>query len=285
MNSLIIRFGPAGFPINYKGPSIEVPSYLYNEGLNALEYQATRGIKISKKDAEKLGLNAKKYDIWLTLHAPYFINLAGEKKVISASKQRLIKSIKAAKWMDAHQVVFHPGYYGKNIKEAFKKCIKALNDVSEKIDSLGIKNIYLGPETTGKKSQIGSLEEIIEICEKVEKTRPTIDFAHIHARSNGGIKSKDDYIKIIDLIEKRLGSKIVKELHTHFTHVEFTEKGEKKHHTLSEKDYGPNFQWLAEVIIELGLNPVIISESPILDIDSIEMKKIYFSIIENKKIL
>ncbi|MEM2928100.1 MAG: TIM barrel protein [Nitrososphaerota archaeon] len=278
------RFGPAGFPINYKGPSIEAPFYLHNEGLNALEYQATRGVKISKKDAEKLGLNAKECNIWLTLHAPYFINFGGERKVIAASKQRLIKSIKAAKWMGAHQVVFHPGYYGKkNSEESFKKCIKALNEVVEKINALGIKDIYLGPETTGKKSQIGTLEEILEICEKIEKTRPTIDFAHIHARSNGGIKSKDDYIKIVDLVERRLGSRIVKELHCHFTHVEFTDKGEKKHHTLSEKDYGPNFQWLAEVIIEQGLSPVIISESPILDLDSIEMKKIYLSIIESKK--
>lgn len=253
---------------------IETPRFLRDEGLDALEYQAVRGVRISESDAVKLGEIAKDCDVWLTLHGPYFINLSGEEATIAASKDRLIDSLKAASWMGAHQVVFHPGYYGKRSpKEALDMCIKAMKEVVEKAKSLRIKGVFLGPETTGKVSQVGSLDEILSMCEEVEMTSPTIDWAHIHARGREAIKEKNDYLKLIDEIEKRLGSDAVKNLHCHYTPVESTAKGEKCHHAMGE-GFGPNFEPLAEIIVELGLSPVIISESPVLDIDSIKMKKI-----------
>jgi deoxyribonuclease-4 len=126
----------------------------------------------------------------------------------------------------------------------------------------------------GKPSQFGSLDEVLALCENLEQTQPVIDWAHLHARDRGRFKTVEDFRKVLVEIENRLGMEAVKNMHCHFTKVEFTEKGEKRHHILDEMGYGPNFALLAEVIAEFRLNPVIISESPILDLDAIKMRDI-----------
>ena len=273
------RFGPAGVPPTFhmlKARLEDVPKLLRNEGLDAFEYQAVRwGAKPQMKrgEAEKLGLKAAENDVWLSLHGSYFINFCGGKEVIEASKQRLIACATAAEWMKAHTVVFHPGFYGKTPRtEVFKNCLEALKEIAESLKALGIRNVKIGPETMGKSSQFGSLEEILSLCEEVEQTQPVIDWAHLHARENGCLKTVDDFRKIVGIIENRLGTEAVKNMHCHFTKVEFTEKGEKCHHVLEEAAYGPDFSMLAKVIVEFDLKPVIISESPMLDLDAIKMR-------------
>lgn len=284
------RFGPAGVPTAFrelKRPIEEVPKFLKKEGLSAFEYQAVRwGPKpqMKKETAEKLGLNATQHDIWLSLHGSYFINLCGKVETVEASKKRLIACVTAASWMGAHTVVFHPGFYGvRTPKDALQCCLKAMNEVAETMKSLGMTHVCLAPETTGKPSQLGSLDEIIMLCEKVELTLPTIDWSHIHAREKGKLKSVDDFREVIDKIEKRLGSEIVKNLHCHYTRVEFTEKGERRHHTMDELEYGPDFETFAVLIAELDLKPVIISESPILDVDSLKMQDIVLKELQKRR--
>lgn len=279
----LARFGPAGKPEDYKGAMEKLPFYLKEEGLNALEYQAVRGVKISQESAQQLGKNAAEADVWLTIHGPYYINLSSESKdTINASKQRLIESLKAAQWMGAHAVVFHPGYYGSYTQEeALKMCINAMKEVLEEAKSLGITNVYLAPETTGKTTQVGSLDEIIEMCLKLENVIPTIDWAHIHAREQGSLNTINDYAAILDKLESKLGTDYVKNLHCHFSKIEFGKGGEKEHHTLDEEQFGPDFRLLAKVLVERGIEPVIISESPILDKDAIKMKNIFEEIKES----
>jgi len=267
------RFGPAGKPLFYEGSTANVPNFLRAEGLDAFEYQAVRGVRIAQSVAKELGLNARNSDVWVSLHGPYFINLCGKTDVVEKSKDRIIESMKAAELMSAHVVVYHPGYYmNRGRREALDLCIQATTEIIENSSSLGIKDVQLGPETAGKSTQLGSLDEIIEICRKVDRTTPVVDWAHIHARELGKIRNKDDYLKLMEIIEKHLGREAVENLHCHFTHIEFTGKGEKCHHTLDEKEYGPPFEPFAEIIAEQRLKPVIISESPILDIDSMKMR-------------
>ena len=275
------RFGPAGVPPTFrmmKAALSDVPRLLREEGLDAFEYQAVRwGAKpqIKREEAEKLGLEAKEKDVWLSLHGSYFINFCGGKDVIEASRQRLIACATAAKWMNAHIVVFHPGFYGKKPqKEVFRTCLEAVKETVESLKNLGIKNVKIGPETMGKPSQFGSLDEVLSLCEEVEQAQPVIDWAHLHARDKGRFKTIDDFRKVIEEIEKRLGTEAVRNMHCHFTKVEFTDKGEKCHHIMDEADYGPDFTMLAKVIVEYKLNPVIISESPILDLDAVKMRDI-----------
>jgi len=275
------RFGPAGVPPSFKAMKatlIDVPRLLREEGLDAFEYQAVRwGAKpqIKKEDAEKLGLKARENDVLLSLHASYFINFCGDKETIEASKARLIACATAAQWMHAQTVVFHPGFYGKKTpKEVFAGCLEALKDVVEKLKTLGIREVKLGPETMGKPSQFGSLEEVLALCEEVEQTQPVIDWAHLHARERGLFKDVGEFRRVVEAVEKRLGTDAAKNMHCHFTKVEFTDKGEKCHHTMDEAGYGPDFTLLARVIAEFKLKPVIISESPVLDVDAIKMRDI-----------
>jgi deoxyribonuclease-4 len=275
------RFGPAGVPPVFramKAVLTDVPRLLREEGLDAFEYQAVRwGAKpqIKRKDAEKLGLKAKDNDVLLSLHGSYFINFCGGKDVIEASKQRLIACMTAAEWMRAYVVVFHPGFYGKKPqKEAFANCLEALKEVAEAIRMLGIKKVKIGPETMGKHSQFGSLDEVLSLCEEIEQTQLVVDWGHLHARDGGRFKTVDDFRKVVEEIENRLGTEAIRDMHCHFTKVEFTDKGEKRHRIIDETDFGPDFTMLAKVIAEFKLKPVIISESPILDMDAIKMRDI-----------
>jgi deoxyribonuclease-4 len=275
------RFGPAGIPRSFRklrAAVLDVPKLLRQEGLDAFEYQAVRwGGKpqIKREVAEKLGAEAEKNNVWLSVHASYFINFCGEEGVIETSKERLIACVTAAHWMNAHIVVFHPGFYGKNSpKEAFTKCLDALKDVVKHIKTLGIRNVKIGPETMGRKSQFGSLEEILKLCDQLEQIQPVIDWAHLHARFGGLFETVNDFREVVEEIENMLGSDAVKNMHCHFTKVEFTDKGEKCHHTLDNAEYGPEFSMLAKIIAEFKLRPVIISESPVLDVDAIKMRNI-----------
>ena len=278
-----VRFGPAGKPLSYKGKSEQVPIYLKQLELDAYEYQAVRSLRISKESATTLGKNARACDVLLSLHAPYAINLSSEKeKTIEASIERLVKAVEVASWMGAYLVVFHPGYYGKYSQdEALRLVINSLEKVIERMKENNIRNVYLGIETTGKLSQVGSLDEVVEVCETLDRVRPVIDFAHIHAREGGKLKDKNDFIKIVNILESRLGSKALNPIHIHFTEVEYGEKGEIRHHPLGS-GYGPNFKELAKALIDLDIDAVIICESPLLEEDAIRMKRILKELLASK---
>ncbi|WFO75514.1 TIM barrel protein [Desulfurococcaceae archaeon MEX13E-LK6-19] len=273
-----LRFGPAGKPVDYKKTDITgVPEFLHSIGLNAFEYQAVRGVKISEEKARRLGEEAKKYDVLLSMHGPYYINFGSpEKKIFEASIKRLEDSIQACKWMEAYIVVFHPGYYkGTTPEEAVKRTIEALKIVDEFRKSIGAKNVWLGPETTGKVTQIGTLEENIEICRNIDNCKPVVDWAHMYARSQGKyITTIDHVIEVITMIEKELGKNAVSPLHMHFSKIDYGKGGEKEHHTLAEEGYGPDFRIICKGLVEVGVDGVIISESPILEKDAIVMKNI-----------
>lgn len=273
------RFGPAGVPPAFhllKATLADVPQFLREIGLDALEYEAVRWGKtpqIRQQDAQTLGQKAKQHDVWLSLHASYYINLSGNKTIREASKQRLIACTTAAEWMHAHTVVFHPGFYANRThEEAYNTCLQTLKEIQETLNMLDIKNVKLGPETMGRTRQLGTLSEILDLCEILPQIQPVIDWSHIHARENGKLRTADDYLEIITQIENRLGTQAVKNLHCHFTKIEYTTKGEKRHHTLDEKTYGPDFHPLAKIIAEQNLKPVIISESPLTDIDALKMR-------------
>jgi deoxyribonuclease-4 len=275
------RFGPAGVPLAFKSikASLEdVPPLLRQEGLDAFEYEAIYwGTKpqIKRKDAQSLSQKAKENDVWLSLHGSYFVNLCGEKRIVEASKKRLIACATAAEWMNAHVVVFHPGFYGNRPRElVLRNCLEALRDVVESLNDLKIKETKIGPETMGKPSQLGSLDEVLHICEEVEQTQLVIDWSHLHARDMGRFRSVQDFRSVVETVEDRLGTEAARNMHCHFTKIEFTDRGERRHHSLEEERYGPNFAMLAEIIAEFRLRPVIISESPMLDLDAIKMRDI-----------
>lgn len=265
-----VYLGPAGVPIGCKEKStVEGIKFVANIGLNFMEIQFVRGVRMKKTQAMEVRKTAKDVDVKLSAHAPYFVNLSSEKKdVIEKSKQRIVQTLEIAKILDAWPIVVHAGYYYKNNKaKSFEMVKKALLEILE-THSYRPKDI--GIETMGKQSQFGTLDEVLRLHEEVGIT-PVIDFAHIHARCGGCLRNKDDFSNIF----KRLLDLGIKRIHTHFTCVEYKNKNEKKHLTLDAKD--PNFLLLAEALVNFREDIdfiTIVSESPILEKDALKMKKI-----------
>ncbi len=282
------RFGPAGVPPMFRlmGADLpDVPRLLREEGLDALEYEAVRwGPKpqISQELATRLGAAAKENDVKLSLHGSYYINLSGKRDVVEASKRRLIASAIAADWMGAYVMVFHTGFYGRFEKDfAFKTCLKAIKDVSAQIRNLGLK-VQLGPETMGRKFQVGSLDEILMLNQEIEGTQLVIDWAHMHAIQHGALKTVQDFRAIAERVENALGTEVMRGMHCHFSKIEFSLLGEKKHHPLGEETFGPDFRLLAEVIADFQMHPTMICESPILDVDARKMKETLNQVLQSK---
>lgn len=282
------RFGPAGVPPMFRlmgATTSDVPKLLREEGLDAFEYQASRwGPKpqVKQEDAIKLGEEARRNDVKLSMHGSYFINLSGKKEVVEASKRRLIACAVAADWMGAYVVVFHTGFYGKVEKSfAFRNAVTALKEVSAEMKALGLK-VKLGPETMGRKFQVGTIDEIITINQEVEGTQLVIDWGHLHALHQGTLKKVEDFRAIAEKVEQKLGTEALRSMHCHFSKIEFSNQGEKRHHTLDEERYGPEFSMLAEVIVDFGLHPTMICESPILDIDARKMQAILKEVLASK---
>lgn len=257
-----IWLGPAGTPSVTDGGTIEAIDDLEKLGLDAMEVQFTYGVRMGADLAEEIGRKAKN-KIHLSVHAPYYINLcSSEPEKVKASKQRIIDSAIRAGSMLADVVTFHPAYYGKLGDKAFDQVLAECSDIISSLHEKGIK-VSLGLETTGRKSQFGTLEEIIEICKKQKKCVPVVDFSHLFARAGGVI----DYSDIFD----KLRALKLNHLHCHFSGIEFGPSGERKHLSMGN----PPFEPLAREIIKRKVNMVIISESPLLEQDSLRMKSIF----------
>jgi deoxyribonuclease-4 len=177
--------------------------------------------------------------------------------------------------MGAYVVVFHPGFYGEGGKaETLKKCVESLREVAAKLKDLGIKKVKLGPETMGRHSQFGTIEEVMAVCQQVEQTQLVIDWSHLHARTGGGLRTVEDFRAVVVKAEETLGSEAVKHMHCHFSKIEYTYKtGEKRHHLLDEPGFGPDFEKLAAVVAEFKLCPVFICETALQDVDAVKMRK------------
>ena len=264
-----IHLGPAGVPITSKGSStLDGIRRVAELGLDAMEIEFVRGVHMSNDLAKQAGKLAKDLGILLSVHAPYFINLCNPEK-LEASKKRILDSCERAHHLGAWIVVFHPGYYGGFSKDkAFEYVEKACEEMNEVVEKKGW-DVKLGLETTGKVSQFGTLEENIGIHKKIENCVPVVDFAHLFARSGGHI----DFGNVL----KKLESLHLESYHTHFSGIEYTDKGERNHLTIDHKK--PDFEELAKSLMKSKIKEMtIISESPILEKDSLKMKKVLESL-------
>ncbi|MGQ9788425.1 MAG: TIM barrel protein [Candidatus Hadarchaeaceae archaeon] len=268
----MIYLGPAGVPISSEDPStLGGLKRVAELKLNAMEIEFVRGVTMSNQTAEEVGELARELKIELSVHCPYFINLCStDKKKLEASKKRILDSVERCSHMGARIAVFHPGFYGKLTPEAAYEMVKEADlDMLERMKAMGIKGVVLGHETTGKVSAFGSLEELVQLCQEIRGCEPVVDFAHLWARGAGKI----DYGKIFDLLEPLK----LKHLHTHFTSMEWTPAktpgaGNERRHLPISFDQPPVDPLVKEV---LKRNPhiTIISESPVLEQDSLALKK------------
>ncbi|MFH0889749.1 MAG: TIM barrel protein [Candidatus Aenigmatarchaeota archaeon] len=262
---MAVFLGPAGIPISCKTSSTkDGVKTVASLGLNAMEVEFVRGVVMSNETAKEIGTIASDLGVKLSVHAPYYINLnADDNKKIEASKKRVLDSLERANHMGAEAIAVHASYYGKDTPEkTYEHTKNACLDIIEQSEKSGFDSVKLGLETMGKKSQFGSLDELIALAKEI-KIIPYIDWAHLFVRNNGAI----DYNEILDKLEKlKLGK-----IHSHFEGVKKNNVGEFVDvHVPMDK---PMFEPLAKEIIRRKIDITIISESPVLERDSIKMKK------------
>jgi deoxyribonuclease-4 len=276
MPKILARFGPAGVPPECESTLAALP-YVKEEGLTAFEMEFVQGVKMGPELAGRIGKAAKDLDILLSCHAPYWINCSALEEIkIKNSIRHLTDCIKVGEGLGDQRfvIVFHPGFYlGQSSAEAGKKIKSAMDKAVSEIKSRSLKNVVLGMETTGKQSQFGTVDEIVGICSQLDFSVPVVDFAHLHARGKGCMKTEEDYLSVFETIEKGLGTKISGNLHCHFSELNFDPiKGNERNHIPIGAAKSPDFLPLAKVIAKNGLAPVIICESPLLDKDAMKLK-------------
>lgn len=262
------RFGPAGTAesfatMGYK-KTVDVPLYLKKFGLNHFEYQCGQGVRTGEQAGRQFGAAAKEQAISLSIHAPYFISLSSieeEKRLNSINY--ILQTARLADYMGAERIIIHSGSCSKMTREEALDLAKiTLKSAKVALDSEGLSHIHCCPETMGKINQLGDLNEVIELCLCDESFIPCIDFGHLNARTFGSIKDKSAYEDILNAIENKLGSDRLKCFHSHFSKIEYTEKGgEKRHLTFEDTIYGPQFEPLMELVYEKNLSPVFVCES------------------------
>ncbi len=271
-----VRFGSAGIPLSCKGEStIDGIRCCHGLGLAAMEVEWVHGVNMKADSAILAGRLADSLDVFLSCHAPYFTNCCSPDRIKAAmARHNILESMKIGEVLGSKIAVFHPGFYqDATPKEAMARCKGVLTKALDETES---RRIFLGPETSGKQKAFGNVDEILELCSSLERTKPVIDFAHIHAYTNGGLKTGDDYRKLVfDKLEKELGSKAMNGLHCHFSGIEFTKASERKHLPIETGDNSPPFAPLAKVIVENGYTPTIICESPLLEGDALKMKGVF----------
>lgn len=275
----MITFGPGGNSESWgkrKFPA-DLPRYLKDLGLNGYEVECGRGVRISEaaKDLPRL---AVENGFYITLHAPYFISLSSvEEEKRQNSVGYILESARAAKLVGARKIVVHSGSCSKMSRaEACYLAKQTLINAQKALDENGLLDIIICPETMGKINQLGTLEEVLELCGADERFLPTVDFGHLNARTLGGIKTREDYAKILDAIENKLGHERLSNMHVHFSKIEYTKGGEKRHLTFADDVYGPQYEPLLDEIHKRGLQPSIICESDGTQAeDAAEMKKYY----------
>ncbi len=279
MNAL---FGPAGncedFYASGKRSSLDAPFWVKENGLGAYEYQCGKGVKISDEAARKLGEKAAECGIILSVHAPYYISLSStEAEKRDRSIDYILRTLRAAKEMGAQRIVVHSGSCGDiTRKEALDLAKDTLSRAVKAADDAGFGDIHICPETMGKVKQLGTVWEVCELCSIDERLIPTIDFGHVNAQTLGGLKTMEDYEHIFDTIHKKLGEYRLKNFHSHYSRIEYTNSGEKKHHTFDETEFEPEFDPIAKIVAKRGLSPIIICESRGTQTrDAAKMQEIY----------
>ena len=267
MNDMTPRFGPAGISDSFAAQgyktSLDIPAYTAGMGLDAFEYQCGHGVRLAEDKARQMAALAAEKGIVFSVHAPYYISMSSmdeEKRL--GSIRYLLQSAQLCRALGGRRIIFHPGSCGKQSRAAaLEKALDTLRSGVEALDEAGYGDMTLCPETLGKIGQLGDLDEVLALCGVDGRIVPCIDFGHLNARTLGGIRSKADYAAILDRMGEALGDERARKFHVHFSRIEFSAGGEKRHWTFAETQFGPEPAPLMELLAERRLAPVVICES------------------------
>jgi deoxyribonuclease-4 len=274
MPSKDLLFGTGGIPRSTKGTSsISGIKRIRELGLDCMELEFVQGVRMGEKGAKNVLETANKEEVALSVHAPYYINLNSyEEEKLKASLERIYEAAKVGSLCGAESIVLHAGFYQKSTKKhTFENISKALKELTGQLRDEGIQAV-LRPETMGKRTQFGTLEEVLALSAEIEGVMPCLDFCHLHARE-GKENSYSEFTEILSRVEENLGKQGLSNMHMHISGVEYGTNGEKRHITLKESDL--NYPELMKALKEFKAQGRVILESPILEEDALMLRKLY----------
>ena len=269
-----LLFGPAGVPLSTTtrttAAGIERVAEL---GLGCMELEFVQGVRMSRETALIVAEIASRKNIALTAHGPYFINLnAREPEKIRASRERISQTARIAALCGATSIVFHAAFYlGDPPSQVYEQVRKQLQQIISQLRAEG-NQVWIRPEVTGKTSQFGTLEEVIELSAEIEGVAPCIDFAHWHART-GKFNSYDEFTFALKQVEAKLGRQALDNMHIHVSGIAYGKSGEAKHLNLRESDF--NHAEFVQALSDYNVKGVVINESPSLEEDALLLQQTY----------
>ncbi|MFA5450313.1 MAG: TIM barrel protein [Clostridia bacterium] len=284
----MVKFGVAGNSNSFYDEgftsTVQAAKWCADRGIDAFEYSFGRGVRMTDATAIEIGNAFKAYNVELTVHAPYFINFSNaDPDMILKSIGYVTSSIKKVKLMGGDRVVVHPASQGKLTREeAMRLALNNFGLLRDALIDLNMQDAKVCIETMGKLGQMGTLDEVIEFVSLSDSFIPCVDFGHINAREQGILKNPLTYNTILQKLLDNLPRTKVENMHIHFSKIQYGAKGEIRHLTFADREYGPDFEPLAEALIRYSLNPYIICESDGTQAeDAIYMKSAYQALLDN----
>lgn len=271
-----LLFGTAGIPISTEPrDTLNGIAQVRKLGLDAMELEFVHSVNVSAEKAPSVRKIAEEKKIALTAHGSYYINLnATEKQKWHASVTRIVQAGMALEACGGYSLVIHPAFYmGASKQEAYENVKKGLELAIEGLERKGAKRIWVRPETMGRESQFGTLEENLRLAQEIPRVLPCIDFSHLHARYKGKYNTYPEFRSQLELVEKMKGKEALKNMHVHISGINYGEKGEKNHLVLAESDM--NYKDLLRALKEFGCAGVVICESPNIEGDALLLKRTY----------
>lgn len=279
-------FGTAGnsdiYTQTISKSSLMAPSWLHGIGLDAYEYQCGNGVHIGQVAANAIRDEALKSNIIISLHSPYYISLTNLEN-LDKNISYILQSCEAVRNLGGKRIVVHSGSTaGRDREESLQAAKQTLKEIIRTMDAAGYSDIILCPETMGKINQLGTLDEVMELCGLDDRIIPCVDFGHLYARSLGGIEGYEQTEMLFDLMENKLGIERTKSFHSHFSKIEYSGGGEKKHLTFEDRTFGPDFRPVARLVAKRRYHPTFICESSgTQSQDALKMKQTYFEELNN----
>jgi len=266
-----LLFGISGLPIGSGRKNINYASgidYVKSIGLDAMELLFVRSVNVTDKNKDIILKTKIDNDFYLSAHGSHYINLnADESEKQEQSMERITRAVEGLVKVKGRSLIFHPGFYLKDSKE------ETYNTIKENLLKLSYKGVDYRLETTGKRTQFGTLEELVSLCKEVSSCKLCIDFSHIHARGNGSLKGYDDFAAILQYVLNELGRCALDDLHIHIGGINYNEKGEKNHLPLLESDF--NYAECLKAIKDFNVKGCVILEGPLVEKDALLLKNTY----------
>lgn len=271
-----LNFITAGMPIRTgKGSYPQAFDVLKEMNLDGMELEFVHGVRMS--DDNRIFVKEMAKNFVITAHGPFYINLnSKEEEKIEASVQRIIDTAAVAAQAGAFSITYHAAFYMGGDKETVFEQVKTQTKrIIDILENEKIK-VWIRPETTGKATQWGNIDEIINLSKEFEQVLPCVDFSHLHARSAGEYNTYDEFSKVLEKMGNNIGQYALENFHGHLAGIEYTAKGEKQHLNLENSDM--NYKDLIKVMKEFGVKGALVCESPNIEDDCKLLKNYYESL-------